>query len=89
LALLVLGQDRVSAYSRLEKARYTALPAHMSDMDLEEFRFNHTEVNAGTRVLIKTTCRYCGMSMLLSAADGSLQKWERWHECDRVILAAN
>jgi len=57
------------------------------DLDIEEFRFNHTEVNAGGRVLVKSTCRYCGMSMLLSAADGSLQKWERWHECDRVILA--
>ncbi len=47
-------------------------------------RFNHTEVRAGDRLLIKTTCIVCGMSMLLSAADGSLQKWESWHECDTL-----
>lgn len=56
--------------------------------DLEYSRFNHTEVHAGTRLLIKSTCLNCGMSMLLSAADDSLEKWERWHECD-VILAVN
>jgi hypothetical protein len=43
------------------------------------------EVRAGNRLLIKSTCIHCGMSMLLSANDGSLQKWERWHVCDSVI----
>jgi hypothetical protein len=56
--------------------------------DIEDSRFNHTEVHAGARLLIKSTCLNCGMSMLLSAADGSLEKWERWHECD-VILTVN
>jgi hypothetical protein len=56
--------------------------------DIEDGRFNHTEIRAGDRLLIKSTCMNCGMSMLLSAADDSLRKWERWHECD-VILAAN
>ncbi len=55
---------------------------------MEDSRFHHTEVHAGNRLLIKSTCMNCGMSMLLSAADESLQKWERWHECD-VILAVN
>jgi hypothetical protein len=55
---------------------------------IEDSRFNHTEIHAGDRLLIKSTCLNCGMSMLLSAADGSLQKWERWHECD-VILPVN
>jgi hypothetical protein len=52
---------------------------------LEEIRFNHTEVRAGNRLLIKTTCLFCGMSMLLSDTDGSLQKWEGWHVCDNII----
>jgi hypothetical protein len=55
---------------------------------IEDGRFNHTEVHAGNRLLIKSTCLNCGMSMLLSAADDTLQKWERWHECD-VILPVN
>jgi len=55
---------------------------------VEDIRFHHTEVRAGERLLIKSTCLTCGMSMLLSSADGSLEKWERWHECD-VILPVN
>jgi hypothetical protein len=56
--------------------------------DIDDIRFNHTEIRAGDRLLIKSTCMSCGMSMLLSTADDSLQKWERWHECD-VILPVN
>jgi len=52
---------------------------------IEDIRFNHTEVRAGDRLLIKTTCLHCGMSMLLSDSDGSLEKWESWHVCDQVI----
>ena len=60
----------------------------MDAMDaLEDFRFTHTEVRAGERLLIKTNGQLCGMSMLLSAKDGSLEKWERWHDCDRIIVA--
>ena len=59
---------------------------HPIDMSgLEEIRFSHTEVRAGDRLLIKSTCNYCGMSMLLSATDGSLHKWESWHVCDSII----
>ncbi|HTZ88798.1 MAG TPA: hypothetical protein VMA71_00580 [Alloacidobacterium sp.] len=54
---------------------------------IDDIRYSHTEVRAGDRLLIKATCNRCGMSMLLSAADGSLQKWERWHVCDSVILS--
>lgn len=53
--------------------------------DISDIRFTHTEVHAGTRLLIKSECIFCGMSMLLSEADGSLQKWEKWHVCDNVI----
>ncbi len=53
--------------------------------DIEDIRYTHTEVRAGDRLLIKSTCLSCGMAMLLSATDGSLDKWERWHVCDRVI----
>jgi len=52
---------------------------------IEDIRYSHTEVRAGDRLLIKTTCNNCGMAMLLSATDGSLEKWENWHVCDRVI----
>jgi hypothetical protein len=52
---------------------------------IEDIRYAHTEVRAGNRLLIKSTCIHCGMSMLLSASDGSLQKWEKWHVCDSVI----
>jgi hypothetical protein len=52
----------------------------------EDVRYTHTEVRAGDRLLIKSTCNNCGMSMLLSEADGSLQKWETWHVCDSVIV---
>jgi hypothetical protein len=71
--------------------RYSAL-ANMSDLpdindieDIRDIRFMHTEIRAGDRLLIKSTCISCGMAMLLSAADGSLQKWERWHVCDTVL----
>ena len=74
------------ACSQLEMAGYTALPRIMSE--IEDIRFHHTEIHAGTRLLVKSTCMNCGMSVLLSAADGSLKKWERWHECD-VILPVN
>jgi hypothetical protein len=56
----------------------------MSD-EIEDIRFAHTQVRAGDRVLVKSECVFCGMSMMLSEADGSLQKWERWHVCDNVI----
>jgi hypothetical protein len=59
----------------------------MSMEDIQDIRFTHTEVHAGERTLVKTTCIFCGMSMLLSQSDGSLDKWERWHDCDRIILA--
>lgn len=51
---------------------------------IEDIRFTHTDVRAGDRLLIKSTCNDCGMSMLLSPNDGSLQKWESWHICDNV-----
>lgn len=52
---------------------------------IEDIRYTHTEIRAGDRLLIKTTCNFCGMAMLLSATDGSLEKWERWHVCDSVL----
>jgi len=55
----------------------------MTILDFDN-RFAHAEVRAGDRLLIKSTCRICGMAMLLSAADGSLEKWESWHECDNL-----
>ena len=57
--------------------------------DVEDIRFTHTEVRAGARLLVKSECMFCGMSMLLSKADGSLEKWERWHVCDNVIGVSN
>ena len=67
-----------------QRASRAILTPIMAD-DIEDIRFAHTEVRAGDRLLVKSECVFCGMSMMLSAADGSLQKWERWHVCDNVI----
>jgi hypothetical protein len=36
------------------------------------------------RVLIKSTCKQCGVSMLVNVRDGSLDKWVSRHECPVV-----
>jgi hypothetical protein len=33
------------------------------------------------RLVIKSTCKSCGASQLVSVRDGTLAKWESQHEC--------
>lgn len=41
--------------------------------------FTHTLVQLNERILIVSACCLCGMSELVSRADGSLEEWEITH----------
>jgi len=44
--------------------------------------FSHAPAYADEhRVLIKSTCKKCGESALVSIIDGSAKKWELMHRC--------
>jgi hypothetical protein len=77
---------RMVVVGKLKQTRYSGHPIEMSEMNTTDgVLFMRTEVRAGDRLLIKSTCVMCGMAMLLSATDGSLEKWEDWHTCDKII----
>jgi hypothetical protein len=43
--------------------------------------FERKLAHEGLRTLIESTCRECGVSRLVSMADGSLERWEKEHIC--------
>jgi hypothetical protein len=49
-------------------------------------KFIQVEVQAGDRLLIRSTCKFCGASRLVSREDGSLQKWENGHDCSKGMI---
>ena len=49
----------------------------------ERDRFNYNEVRTGTAALIIVTCTLCGSAKVVSHFDGTLEEWERGHECNR------
>jgi len=52
---------------------------------LENPQFTRTMEWFGMRLLIRSQCGACGAGKLVSAADGSLGKWEDGHRCgDRI-----
>lgn len=43
--------------------------------------FARNLIRAGDSILIKSTCKRCGESDVVSVMDGSLQIWETGHAC--------
>lgn len=51
--------------------------------------YTHFPVRTETRVLIQSVCTKCGASRVVSASDGSLNKWEDRHTCKCEDLKDN
>lgn len=51
-------------------------------------RFTHTEERFGKRIMIVSTCNDCGAANVVSPYDGSLEEWERNHECEKRAKAS-
>ncbi len=50
----------------------------------EDSGFVHAEVRVGDgRVLIRSTCKFCGAERIVSREDGSLDRWESGHDCSK------
>lgn len=43
--------------------------------------FSCTPVHEGMSIRILSVCRSCGASRVVSVSDGSLEQWERTHDC--------
>jgi hypothetical protein len=48
-------------------------------------KFAHALCLKAGRALIESVCRVCGQSQIVSADDGSLQRWEREHGCSQIL----
>ena len=59
-----------------------ALPLQRK-MPEDRDQFTRVEVLAGDRVFIRSTCRDCGASRLVSSEDDALEKWESGHDCSK------
>jgi hypothetical protein len=46
------------------------------------------QFDSGWPYRIRSTCKLCGASRLVSVSDGSLEEWERTHECQAVAKSA-
>jgi hypothetical protein len=46
------------------------------------------QIKTEKRVLIQSTCKYCGRSAVSIHDDGSLEAWEDAHNCDRKDKSA-
>lgn len=51
--------------------------------------FTHFPVRTEISLLIQSVCTKCGASRVVSAADGSLNKWEVEHTCKSENLKDN
>jgi hypothetical protein len=51
----------------------------MEDASWSSALFERNSAEKGERLLIRSKCKQCGVSALLSHADGSLEQWEREH----------
>lgn len=47
-------------------------------------RFLRALIKADEPILIRSTCKRCGKSEIVSLFDGSLQDWESAHNCAKV-----
>lgn len=43
--------------------------------------FTCTPVHEGNSIRILSVCKSCGASRVVSVSDGSLDEWQRTHEC--------
>lgn len=43
--------------------------------------YSCTAVQEGSSIKILSVCRICGASRVVSVSDGSLEEWQRTHEC--------
>ena len=55
------------------------------ETDGDSAGFDHSHARAEDRLLVKSTCKRCGMFKLVSVHDGSLEKWESSHKCENVV----
>jgi len=54
----------------------------MPQIDTSSDKFEHELTRSEGRVLLRSTCRHCGASKVVSRADGSLEEWESEHGCE-------
>lgn len=43
--------------------------------------YSCTAVHEGSSIRILSVCRICGASRVVSVSDGTLDEWQRSHEC--------
>lgn len=46
--------------------------------------FQHSPVKTEFRPLVRSTCKRCGKSRIVSDYDGTLKRWEARHECEQT-----
>jgi hypothetical protein len=61
--------------------------AVVSDVPKLSSNFDH-QLDSGWPYPIWSTCKFCGVSRLVSVSDGSLEEWERTHGCQAAAKSA-